>query len=301
MRCDHLSDIATRQVPDRQNSPGETSSGRKPEHPGPRHTAGRSAPASGQAHRSLAPIPVRYMSVDTATRRRAALQGDTPQRTHNQHGDGMRAQRKASAWRSHQSPEGHGGCSGDVLPVWSVLACHRADPRRDVPALLDRRPDDAAPPAPAQHADQPGLRPGHPERPAERKPSIGGRGHGPVLPTHRHLPARNPGPPLTKCRPRGHGWLRRALARQAASAVPRTAPSAETAFLRFPVRRLTAPQPFHQAASRLRPAHRRPLQVPGDAPDPVLPGVGIPERDSNLTIDTGSGALEVRGRSSADN
>jgi hypothetical protein len=150
----------------------------------------------------------------------------------------MRAQRKASAWRSHQSSEGHGGCSGDVLPVWSVLACHRADPRRDVPALLDRRPDDAAPPAPAQHADQPGLRPGHPERPAERKPSIGGRGHGPVLPTHRHLPARNPGPPLTKCRPRGHGWLRRALARQAASAVPRTAPSAETAFLRFPVRRL---------------------------------------------------------------
>ncbi len=38
---------------------------------------GTGTPSSGYPHRSLAPIPVRYMSVDTATRRPAALQGDT--------------------------------------------------------------------------------------------------------------------------------------------------------------------------------------------------------------------------------
>jgi hypothetical protein len=34
-------------------------------------------PSSGYPHRSLAPIPVRYTSVDTATRGSATLQSDT--------------------------------------------------------------------------------------------------------------------------------------------------------------------------------------------------------------------------------
>jgi hypothetical protein len=47
----------------------------KPEHAtGP----GTGTPSSGYAPRSLAPIPVRYASVDPATQRPTALQGDTP-------------------------------------------------------------------------------------------------------------------------------------------------------------------------------------------------------------------------------
>ena len=38
---------------------------------------GTGTPSSGYPHRSLAPIPVRYASVDTATQRPTALQGDT--------------------------------------------------------------------------------------------------------------------------------------------------------------------------------------------------------------------------------
>jgi hypothetical protein len=47
----------------------------KPER-GPR--PGTGIPSSGYPHRSLAPIPVRYVSADTATRRSTARQGDTP-------------------------------------------------------------------------------------------------------------------------------------------------------------------------------------------------------------------------------
>jgi hypothetical protein len=38
---------------------------------------GTGTPSSGYPHRSLAPIPVRHASVDTATQRPTALQGDT--------------------------------------------------------------------------------------------------------------------------------------------------------------------------------------------------------------------------------
>jgi hypothetical protein len=38
---------------------------------------GTGTPSSGFPHRSLAPIPVRHASVDTATQRPTALQGDT--------------------------------------------------------------------------------------------------------------------------------------------------------------------------------------------------------------------------------
>jgi hypothetical protein len=38
---------------------------------------GRPRKADGPAHRSQVPIPVRYTSVDPATRRPTALQGDT--------------------------------------------------------------------------------------------------------------------------------------------------------------------------------------------------------------------------------
>jgi len=41
------------------------------------HGTGTGTPSSGYPHRSLAPIPVRHASVDTATQRPTALQGDT--------------------------------------------------------------------------------------------------------------------------------------------------------------------------------------------------------------------------------
>jgi hypothetical protein len=45
--------------------------------PGHAPGTGTGTPSSGYPHRSLAPIPVRYASVDTATTRFTALQGDT--------------------------------------------------------------------------------------------------------------------------------------------------------------------------------------------------------------------------------
>jgi hypothetical protein len=54
----------------------DSAAGIKPEHaPGP----GTRTPSSGYAHRSLAPVPVRYVSVDTATQRSTARQGDKRQ------------------------------------------------------------------------------------------------------------------------------------------------------------------------------------------------------------------------------
>ena len=59
-------------------------------------------PSSGYPHRSLAPIPVRHASVDTATQRSTALQGDTRrdrEKTPRQHENSQLAGRFRSVWQ----------------------------------------------------------------------------------------------------------------------------------------------------------------------------------------------------------
>jgi hypothetical protein len=63
---------------------------------------GTGTPSSGYPHRSLAPIPVRYASVDTATQRPTALQGDTRrdrEETPRQHEISQLAGRFRSVWQ----------------------------------------------------------------------------------------------------------------------------------------------------------------------------------------------------------
>jgi hypothetical protein len=59
-------------------------------------------PSSGYPHRSLAPIPVRHASVDTATQRSTARQGDTRRdraETPRQHENSQLAGRFRSVWQ----------------------------------------------------------------------------------------------------------------------------------------------------------------------------------------------------------
>jgi hypothetical protein len=63
---------------------------------------GTGTPSSGYPHRSLAPIPVRYASVDTATQCPTALQGDTRrdrEETPRQHEISQLAGRFRSVWQ----------------------------------------------------------------------------------------------------------------------------------------------------------------------------------------------------------
>jgi hypothetical protein len=63
---------------------------------------GTGTPSSGYPHRSLAPIPVRHASVDTATQRPTALQGDTPrdrEETPRQRENSQLAGRFRSVWQ----------------------------------------------------------------------------------------------------------------------------------------------------------------------------------------------------------
>ena len=62
----------------RTDTPGCTPDSAAHVKPGHAPGTGTGTPSSGYPHRSLAPIPVRYASVDTATQRPTALQGDTP-------------------------------------------------------------------------------------------------------------------------------------------------------------------------------------------------------------------------------